>query len=57
MLHRGWGECVGQDGELTVWQGDEKRLDLREHVNKEKLAVRQPGNLMAESLAVSDLGA
>ena len=55
MLHRGWGERVGHYGELTVWQGDEKRLDLREHVTKE--TVRQPGNLMAESLAVSDLGA
>jgi len=38
---------------LTVWQGDGKRLDLREHV--EKLAVRQSVKVRAESLAVSDL--
>ena len=38
---------------MTVWQGDGKRLGLREYVGK--LAVRQPGKMRAESLAVWDL--
>jgi hypothetical protein len=46
-------KCVGHDSESTVWQGDGKRLDLREHVGK--LAVRQPGKVRAGSLAFSDL--